>query len=178
MSVTLIRALFSALPSILLTVQPEVVTYFWRSRTGHGETDRVLWRIIAMTWESAAPPSVAMIIAGSLYHATPVRSAVHAFHAPMSDRPIAALARPPGAVLRAVDGQAVHRWAPAHAQLARQAPRAHAVARPRSHVVERLAVGPGGRYSPRGRRCRVPGARFLPGVARLIDGANEADSDI
>ncbi|KAF8505910.1 hypothetical protein F5888DRAFT_1838847, partial [Russula emetica] len=55
------------LPVVYLTFAP-VMVYLWHSRTGVDNLDKVLNHIIAVTWGSAAIPSVFQIIAVSLYN--------------------------------------------------------------------------------------------------------------
>jgi len=57
--------------TIDITLTCILIFYLWRSKTGLFEADQVLQQVIAITWESALLPSVSIIVAGSLYHATP-----------------------------------------------------------------------------------------------------------
>jgi hypothetical protein len=49
------------------------MVYLWRSRTGVDNLDKALNHIIAVTWGSAAIPSILQIIAVSLYNSDSVR---------------------------------------------------------------------------------------------------------
>jgi len=51
---------------------PLVVVSLWRSKTGLTEVDQVVLHVIAITWESAALPSISMLVAVALYHGDPV----------------------------------------------------------------------------------------------------------
>ncbi|PFH51393.1 hypothetical protein AMATHDRAFT_3054 [Amanita thiersii Skay4041] len=45
-----------------------VVVLLWRSKTGLLQSDKIIKRIIVITWESAALPSTCTILAAALYH--------------------------------------------------------------------------------------------------------------
>ncbi len=48
------------------------MAYLWHSKTGVDNLDKALNHIIAVTWGSAAIPSVLQIIAASLYNSESV----------------------------------------------------------------------------------------------------------
>lgn len=45
-----------------------VAAFLWRSRTGLRSSDKVLWRIFALAWESTLLPAISMLLAIGLYH--------------------------------------------------------------------------------------------------------------
>ena len=49
-----------------------MIVFLWRSRIGIGHSDKVLWRISTITWESALLPAVSTLAAIGLYHADAV----------------------------------------------------------------------------------------------------------
>jgi len=51
-----------------VTITSILMVYLWRSRTGVDNLDKALKHITAVTWESAAVPSVFQIIAVSMYN--------------------------------------------------------------------------------------------------------------
>jgi hypothetical protein len=59
-------------PVDFLTFAP-VMVYLWHSKTGVNNLDNALHHIIAVTWGSAAVPSVFQIIAVSMYNSESVR---------------------------------------------------------------------------------------------------------
>jgi len=54
-----------------LVVTSISILFLWRSKTGLVELDQVVMHIITITLESAAWPSICMLVAASLYHASP-----------------------------------------------------------------------------------------------------------
>ena len=56
---------------------PTVMVYLWKSKTGLGYLDKALKHIIGITWESAAIPSILMIISVILYHCKAVSARCH-----------------------------------------------------------------------------------------------------
>ena len=77
-TITSIR-MSSLLPVDFLTFAP-VMVYLWHSRTGVDNLDKTLNHIIAVTWGSAAVPSVFQIIAVSMYNSDSVRNLRFAMH--------------------------------------------------------------------------------------------------
>lgn len=51
-----------------MSVTSILMVYLWKSKTGLGYLDKALKHIIGITWESAAIPSILMIISVILYH--------------------------------------------------------------------------------------------------------------
>lgn len=51
---------------------PIVSYYLWKQKSGINHLDKCLKHIIGITWESAAVPSITMLIAVSLYYSNSV----------------------------------------------------------------------------------------------------------
>ncbi|KAJ7584334.1 hypothetical protein C8J56DRAFT_1166481 [Mycena floridula] len=52
-----------------LTVAVTTVVILWRSKTGQHQSDRVVWKVITITCQSAVLPAASLITAAALYHA-------------------------------------------------------------------------------------------------------------
>lgn len=46
-----------------------MVVVLWRCKTGSLQSDKIVHRVIIITWESAALPAICTIVAAALYHA-------------------------------------------------------------------------------------------------------------